>query len=63
MLLADEPNIREVITFPMNQQAVDLMMDAPTDKPTEKLREVHIGLCRLPPPRKSTFQGLAIDAN
>ena len=30
MLLADEPNIREVITFPMNQQAVDLMMDAPT---------------------------------
>ena len=33
MLLADEPNIREVITFPMNQQAVDLMMDAPTELP------------------------------
>ena len=29
MLLADEPNIREVIAFPMNQQAMDLMMDAP----------------------------------
>ena len=48
MLLADEPNIREVITFPMNQQAVDLMMDAPTEIPMEKLRELHIGL-RLPP--------------
>ena len=51
MLLADEPNIREVITFPMNQSAVDLMMDAPTEVPMEKLRELHIGL-RLPPPRK-----------
>ena len=40
MLLADEPNIREVITFPMNQQAIDLMMDAPTELPTEKLREL-----------------------
>jgi aspartyl-tRNA synthetase len=50
MLLADEPNIREVITFPMNQQAVDLMMDAPTVLPAEKLRELHIAL-RLPPPR------------
>ena len=51
MLLADEPNIREVICFPMNQQAMDLMMDAPTEVPAEKLRELHIGL-RLPPPRK-----------
>src|SRR3954467_7009027 len=51
MLLADEPNIREVITFPMNQQAVDLMMDAPTELPMEKLRELHIAL-RLPPPKK-----------
>lgn len=51
MLLADEPNIREVIAFPMNQQAVDLMMDAPTEIAPEKLRELHIGL-RLPPPKK-----------
>ena len=51
MLLADEPNIREIITFPMNQSAVDLMMDAPAEVPPEKLRELHIGL-RLPPPRK-----------
>ena len=47
MLLADEPNIREIITFPMNQSAVDLMMDAPAEVPVEKLRELHIGL-RLP---------------
>jgi aspartyl-tRNA synthetase len=51
MLLADEPNIREIITFPMNQSAVDLMMDAPAEVPAEKLRELHIGL-RLPPARK-----------
>jgi aspartyl-tRNA synthetase len=51
MLLADEPNIREIITFPMNQSAVDLMMEAPAEVPAEKLRELHIGL-RLPPPRK-----------
>jgi len=51
MLLADEPNIREVITFPMNQSAMDLMMDAPTEVPAEKLRELHIAL-RLPPPKK-----------
>ena len=51
MLLADEPNIREIITFPMNQQAVDLLMEAPAEVPMEKLRELHIGL-RLPPPKK-----------
>ena len=45
MLLADEPNIREVITFPMNQQAVDLMMDAPTELPMEKLRELSHRAC------------------
>ena len=31
MLLADEPNIREVVAFPMNQQAQDLLMQAPSD--------------------------------
>ena len=51
MLLADEPNIREIITFPMNQQAVDLLMEAPAEVPMEKLRELHIAL-KLPPPRK-----------
>lgn len=42
MLLADEPNIREVILFPMNQQAQDLMMQAPAEVPPRNLRELHI---------------------
>ena len=53
MLLADEPNIREVITFPMNQQAIDLMMSAPAEVPPERLRELHI---RLAPPPPKTAQ-------
>jgi aspartyl-tRNA synthetase len=44
MLLADEPNIREVICFPMNQQAIDLMMAAPAAVPEERLKELHIRL-------------------
>ncbi|HEX3536236.1 MAG TPA: aspartate--tRNA ligase [Stellaceae bacterium] len=50
MLLADTPNIREVIVFPMNQQARDLMMRAPAPIPPERLKELHIRL-DLPPPR------------
>ncbi len=42
MLLADTPNIREVIAFPMNQQARDLLMQAPAAIPAERLRELHI---------------------
>ncbi|MXO84998.1 aspartate--tRNA ligase [Altererythrobacter aurantiacus] len=42
MLLADEPNIREVIAFPMNQRAQDLMMGAPNAADTNQLRELHI---------------------
>jgi aspartyl-tRNA synthetase len=49
-LLADTPNIREVIAFPMDQQARDLMMQAPAPIPPERLRELHIRL-DLPPPR------------
>ena len=44
MLLADEPNLREVITFPMNQRAEDLMMHAPAEVEEERLRELHIKL-------------------
>ena len=40
MLLADEANIREVIMFPMNQRAEDLMMEAPGDPTNEQLREL-----------------------
>ncbi len=50
MLLADEPNIREVILFPMNQQAEDLMMGAPAPVPPQRLKELHIRL-DLPPPK------------
>ena len=44
MLLADEPNIREIIAFPMNQQAQDLLMQAPAEITPERLRELHIQL-------------------
>jgi aspartyl-tRNA synthetase len=50
MLLADTPNIREVIVFPMNQQARDLMMGAPAPVPPERLKELHLRL-DLPPPK------------
>lgn len=44
MLLADEPNIREVILFPMNQKAEDLMMGAPSDVSPRQLRELRIAI-------------------
>ncbi len=47
MLLANQDNIREVIMFPMNQRAEDLMMGAPNDPQNEQLRELH--LRALPP--------------
>ena len=47
MLLADESNIREVMLFPMNQRAEDLMMDAPSDPTNEQLRELRLRV--LPP--------------
>jgi aspartyl-tRNA synthetase len=50
MLLADEPNLREVVAFPMNQQAQDLLMQAPAPIPAERLKELHIRL-DLPPAR------------
>jgi len=49
MLLADTPNIREIVAFPMNQQAQDLMMQAPAPVPPERLKELYIRLA-LPPP-------------
>ena len=42
MLLADEPNIREVTMFPMNQKAEDLLMGAPSEVSPRQLRELHI---------------------
>jgi aspartyl-tRNA synthetase len=51
MLLADEPNIREVVLFPMNQRAEDLMMSAPGEVTAKQLRELHI---RIVPPSGTT---------
>jgi aspartyl-tRNA synthetase len=44
MLLADEPNIREVIAFPMNQKAEDILMGAPGRVEEKQLRELNIQL-------------------
>ncbi len=52
MLLADEPNIREVIAFPLNQKAQDLLMQAPAPVPPERLRELHLKI-DLPPAKKT----------
>ena len=51
MLLTDERNIREVIMFPMNQNAEDLMMNAPNTVRPDQLKELHIRV-DLPPERK-----------
>ena len=54
MLLADEPNIREVILFPLNQQGEDLMMGAPAEVPAARLKELSLALAlpAHPNPRK-----------
>jgi len=53
MLLADEPNIREVIAFPMNQQAQDLLMGAPAEVDDSRLKELHLRL-NLPKVKKQS---------
>ncbi|RVT94000.1 aspartate--tRNA ligase [Sphingomonas crocodyli] len=50
MLLADEPNIREVVLFPMNQKAEDLMMGAPAPVSAKQLRELSIRVVDGPKP-------------
>jgi aspartyl-tRNA synthetase len=48
MLLAEEPNLREVVAFPMTQKAEDLMMGAPSEVTLEQLEDLHIRI-KLPP--------------
>ncbi len=57
MLLADEPNIREIIAFPMNQQAEDLLMGAPAAADPGHLRELHIRVQTPPTPKKDDAEG------
>ncbi|MBS0478890.1 MAG: aspartate--tRNA ligase [Proteobacteria bacterium] len=54
MLLADEPNIREVIVFPMTQKAEDLMMGAPNFATNKQLRELNIRLVDQPGAAKAS---------
>lgn len=44
MLLADEPNIRETIAFPLNGNAQDLLMGAPSEVEEARLKELHLSL-------------------
>ncbi len=52
MLLADEPNIREVIAFPLNQRAQDLMMGAPSEVTPKQLADLHLAIQYPPETRK-----------
>ncbi|ABI61110.1 Aspartyl-tRNA synthetase [Granulibacter bethesdensis] len=52
MLLADEPNIREVILFPLNQQGEDLMMGAPAEVEPARLKELSLRIEKPPVVKK-----------
>src|ERR1700758_3421070 len=56
MLLADEPNIREVILFPLNQQGEDLMMGAPAEVTPARLKELSLKI-ELPPAKPKPAGG------
>ncbi|MFB4193197.1 aspartate--tRNA ligase [Streptomyces carpaticus] len=52
MLLADEPNIRETIAFPLNGNAQDLLMGAPSEVDVARLRELHLTVRKPAAPQK-----------
>ncbi|GAA2052209.1 MULTISPECIES: aspartate--tRNA ligase [Streptomyces] len=52
MLLADEPNIRETIAFPLNGNAQDLLMGAPSEVDEARLRELHLSVRKPAAPQK-----------
>jgi aspartyl-tRNA synthetase (EC 6.1.1.12) len=58
MLLANEPNIREIVAFPMNQKAEDLMMGAPNEVTEKQLEELHIRI-KYPPAKEMAPKGSA----
>ncbi|UGY92660.1 aspartate--tRNA ligase [Streptomyces gobiensis] len=51
MLLADEPNIRETIAFPLNGNAQDLLMGAPSEVDDARLKELHLSISKAPSPQ------------
>ncbi len=59
MLLADEPNIREVIAFPLNQRAQDLMMGAPNAVGPKQLRDIHVRT--IEPPKVASDEAVQAD--
>ena len=63
MLLADEPNIREVILFPMNQKAEDLMMNAPAPVSPKQLKELSIKIAGDAAPKGDTNPAKAVAQN
>jgi aspartyl-tRNA synthetase len=62
MLLAGEPNIREVVLFPMNQRAEDLMMGAPGPVSARQLRELNIRTVEQPGAKKDVREVVSPDA-
>ncbi|MBW0144994.1 aspartate--tRNA ligase [Sphingomicrobium clamense] len=61
MLLADEPNIREVILFPMNQKAEDLMMNAPSPVTAQQLKELSLKV--VEPPKAKVNPAEVVEKN
>ena len=59
MLLAGEENLREIVLFPMNQRAEDLLMAAPSPATPKQLRELHIRV-NLPEPKKTDAPTIAV---
>ncbi|MFP8886554.1 aspartate--tRNA ligase [Streptomyces mangrovi] len=53
MLLADEPNIRETIAFPLNGNAQDLLMGAPSEVDEARLKELHLSVRKPPQVKKA----------
>lgn len=61
MLLADEPNIREIIAFPLNQRAEDLLMGAPNTASERQLKELHIKHVSLPGEKSAEKKPVAVN--
>ena len=59
MLLCAEENLREVVLFPMNQRAEDLLMGAPSEVTAKQLRELHIRIITYGQPQSCELSNLS----